>query len=595
MGRSFVDFCRNNLYEVIAERVREHIEGCGGELQNLDLLLANVYDLPRLEIGFDIAMECSYSVYDRYGDEAELKEDWLLVQGRLDLGKKDYGIRITSIGEYAGMPQHDYLLNDRLIPNLNDLQCVDVANKLLQEFYPEHLQEPGRLDIDLLIERMGLQLVEGTIEQPGVKSQIFLLDGEFEGRHYKAGTILVDMKKSMKWGLASHRFNVVHECVHWFCHRKVALFESLVEEQDLPTEAEFVEFACYDGSFIETQTNKIAGMVLVPGHTLMSIAEDYLTGVFAPQEQEGYLTAIHDLLELVRYEYDVSKTCAKIRLRQCRVDLVDGFENYFDDQRVRDYVFNPEALPKDDIIYNFTISEENAILVAEENPKIKEYLESGVLLFVENHIVVNSPKFVEDGEEGYILTDYALTHMDECALRFYTRVEILPNEAGCGSLSRKNGGNSVAYCQLDEKLSVEDMLKEDIQKEIQDELKNMNFDYRHNLKVILKRRNITQEQLAEILNWSVSSVKRMFSKDYTVDRWDFYHICLALKLPKKISDKLLLSVNVVLNSETEEGFVLEHLLTYGIGLSYSRKLAILSKKIFCKKRCQNLTPLKIPI
>ena len=47
MGRSFVDFCRNNLYEVIAERVREHTEGCGGELQNMDLSMEYVVLQPK--------------------------------------------------------------------------------------------------------------------------------------------------------------------------------------------------------------------------------------------------------------------------------------------------------------------------------------------------------------------------------------------------------------------------------------------------------------------------------------------------------------------------------------------------------------------
>ncbi len=254
---------------------------------------------------------------------------------------------------------------------------------------------------------------------------------------------------------------------------------------------------------------------------------------------------------------------------------LDGFENYFDDQRVRDYVFNPEALPKDDIIYNFTLSEENAFLVAEENPKIKEYLESGVLLFVENHIVENSPKFVEDGEEGYILTDYALTHMDECALRFYTRVEILPNEAGCGSLSRKNGGNSVAYCQLDEKLSVEDMLKEDYLHKVQIGIGQMTGTFQDNLRYIMRENGFTQEDLAEILNIGNRTVSRMFAADYEPTRDVVIRICLAFRLPWLVSEQFLKSAGFVLDEREPGVLLIIQVITYCISYSYSKKLEIL--------------------
>lgn len=578
MGRSFFEFCKNHLFDKISDKVRDFVEGFGGELQDLNLCDVSVYNRQGMEIGFDIVLDCRYSVYDRYEDGTEENWDMLLVQGCLDLGKENCDPQMFSVGIRDGMPEREFLLNDRMVPRFSDLQCVDVAHNLLEEFYPEHLKKPGTLNVDILIGRMGLQLVKGSISQQGVKSRIFLFDGDFEGKHYKAGTILVDERKSMEWGFASHRFNLVHECVHWYCHRKWALWELWLRKQALTVGTEIMEWELFDGSLIEAQTNKITGMVLAPVETLNGYVEFCFSLNLTPPTQEEYLSLMPNTIDLVKCQYGISKACAKIRLQQCKVYLADGFENYRDGQRVRDYVFNPDVLPKDGNIYTFTISEEDVLFVLESNTKIKTYMESGVLLFVENHIVVNSPKFVEDTEEGYILTDYALTHMDECALRFYTIIEIQPNEAGGGSLGRKNGGNSVSYCQVDEELNVEYMLDENTKSKICEELENMSSsDFPKNLRMLLKNRGVKQDHLQNVLKKSGRTIARMFSEKHTPTKEEIIDICLALKLPWEVSEKLFRSGGFILVENKDPDFTIRRILTYCTGWSYEKKLKHLGK------------------
>ena len=68
----------------------------------------------------------------------------------------------------------------------------------------------------------------------------------------------------------------------------------------------------------------------------------------------------------------------------------------------------------------FSISSLDAAwLRADFSSGLKESLDDGRYIFVENHYVLNSKYYVEQDDDGKLqLTHYALNHMDECCLIF---------------------------------------------------------------------------------------------------------------------------------------------------------------------------------
>lgn len=122
-----------------------------------------------------------------------------------------------------------------------------------------------------------------------------------------------------------------------------------------------------------------------------------------------------------------------------------------------------------------------------------------------------------------------------------------------------------------------EMLSMDYVDEVRDELEKMrNADFTFNLRLVLKDRDITQCQLADIMDVSVSTIKRFLKIDNIPGKVDVVKICLALNLPKYISDKLLESASHSLNKHNKDELIIINMLMYGLGCSYPDKLEYLS-------------------
>lgn len=495
MRKSFTEFSRNYLYEKIENRLREYVERDGADYQGMKIDFQNTYDISCSKLGLDIKVGCEVSRYDRVSDDDSMYQDSYLVQCEISVYKNNYSFSVNSISPFSGMPCRKYKYDDSIVPlMLSEEEYVDTANRILQEYYPEHLEKAEPLDGLLLAERMGLTVVERDIHQPGVRARIFLTDGEFEGERYKAGTIIIKSQSDVSRKLESINYDIVHECVHWFCHRKQALLESVLMDTPVCCDGGDVEcvLANWHNPIIEKQANKIAGLVLTPETTLQTLIDNFFQSFAQPVQQEDYLQIMPQLLELVCKTYFLSVTAGRIRLQQTGLELIDGISNFVDGHYVENYVFNREALPQNGIRYTYTISQENIGWLLEVHDKLRSLVEDHSLIVVDNHIVVNAPKYLEYGKTGVSLSYYALTHMDECAVPFLTCVNVFPSPDGAmTALSRKPRSMSVAHCDLDENYSLSKILDNDVVQEVVNEVNGLSEDFRKNIRLLTKARRVT--------------------------------------------------------------------------------------------------------
>jgi len=89
-----------------------------------------------------------------------------------------------------------------------------------------------------------------------------------------------------------------------------------------------------------------------------------------------------------------------------------------------------------DSLASFFISSIETTMVFLSNTEFQNYVSDGDFVYLDGHLVINDPRFVERNAEGTLqLTAYARSHLDECCLMF--------------EVSPKKGRGSVEYAWID--------------------------------------------------------------------------------------------------------------------------------------------------
>ncbi|GHV40542.1 hypothetical protein FACS189490_05870 [Clostridia bacterium] len=205
------------------------------ELCDITYKRVDVFDTQDDSVLFDVIIEAEITISgkSRRDRESDDVSQWFRVSCRADLenGKLD-GFVINSISVYDRRQQsRTDTLSDTLVPVIAKENFDDVAELFLKKYYPEALLAPTPINVREVIRRMGLNIKETRI------SRYFSLFGEMVFSDCKAdvfntlsrkavplevrrGTILIDPDVFFMRNIGSWNNTVIHECVHWFKHRK---------------------------------------------------------------------------------------------------------------------------------------------------------------------------------------------------------------------------------------------------------------------------------------------------------------------------------------------------------------------------------------
>lgn len=442
---SFANYVQNALYNELFACANKFIFenkdklDLGGSLRKAGFIrLEDIYvrhtkveDMPGQRIKFYVFLELDVETREassRY-DDFEEQNPWLLLTCEGDIGEELENVQILSVEDYSTKPKPDNPMDDELVPVISRNDLEKEAEDFLRRYYPKALLEPVSIEPDKLCETMGLSVKRARISEDGnIFGRIYFYDGTAElfddatGTTYEedipAGTVLVDATASWLYGVGAFNNTIVHECVHWDLHKKSVALARMCNKNITNIGCKIVGGTTNSKfDFVEWQANCLAPRIQLPAIMVKKYVESRISLIRRETGNFDYIDIIEILIKDVATHFAVSQIAAKIRLIDLGYDVACGALIYLDGKYVRPHKSDRVKLESNQ---TFSISSMDAAwLRANPSSGLREVLDSGRYIFVENHYVLNSKFYVERDNEGSLrLTHYALNHMDECCLIF---------------------------------------------------------------------------------------------------------------------------------------------------------------------------------
>jgi transcriptional regulator with XRE-family HTH domain len=583
------DKCYDGLYQAAEEFVHDNWESMdlytnnvhqigSVELDDIYIKQIDIDDLPGPRLKFSIGLQLEICVHEgdyHYDDEDDCYP-WIRVECEGDLlsGLKDWAI--LNVGEYYKNYHAAKPLSDSLVPVISKDMLEKTATDILKGIYPEALhmpnygEKPERVDPQILAKRLGLKVESRPIRKDeSVFGQIYfadatvpLYDAETDAdveTLVSARTVLIDPSNFLLRNIESANNTIVHECVHWIKHWKAFELAKLFDKDTSCISCATVGTAKPSAQgraedFMEWQANALAPRILMPKNPFIAKAEEYLAVYTSAHQDLPDIAVMEQVIQDLADDFGVSKQSAKIRLVELGYEDAIGTYTYLDGHYVRPHAFRKGALK---LNQTFSISAQDAAFLRYTNPELRTLTENGDYVFVENHYVYNTPLYVERDDFGSLrLTDYALTHMDECCIIFDLSIsrsnnisEIYHTEC---FLNRDN--SSVTFeVKLAEKYrnlppEGQAAIRQKELKEWMDIRSKMTDDPKQCMEVLLKWCGTTYVELAGIIGVSEKTIRRAASGETeNPDMHMVVKICFALNLPPTLSEKLMTAFNCRLN------------------------------------------------
>ena len=301
----------------------------------------------------------------------------------------------------------------------------------MEKYYPLALQEPVSVPIRKIAEDMGLSIIEDSLlsSELDIFGLVVFEDGNIKDknkniviRNAKRGTVLIDPRVYYERTLGTVNFTIAHECFHWYRHQPYhALMKMLGANDEL---GKIIQ--CSIGSnakdsekwkavdWMEWQANGVAPHILMPTNTakikISELIEKYHIHF---DGTDGY--QIEKMISELADFYGLSKQAVKMRIREMGYAKVDGAFTYVNGQYVTPFSFDASALTDNQ---SFTISSADLFKAYCLNKDFRKAIDTGKFVYVEGHVCLGDEKYIIHSDGRVKLTQYALSHMDECCLAF---------------------------------------------------------------------------------------------------------------------------------------------------------------------------------
>ncbi len=353
----------------------------------------------------DIEEECLY----RYVE--------VIIKTKFETSFED--LRIIEINHIDEKSRFNFLNSStkNLVPYMQEKDLDSYAEKFLQAIYPNALKKPMKLPINKILERLGLTIKFGNLPDD-VFGRIYFLDDEQESIFAK--TIVVDKTKFFINGLESTKNTVIHECVHWFYHRRFFALQHLLDASlssitctQVESREHYSSKYTDDLRWMEWQANSLAPRILMPMQATI-IKHEELFKWYQLEYQNNFVEIYKVVLESISDFFGVSKQLAKIRLIQLGFSQYIGINDFALNEKVS-YVSSKEPLSLGD---TYRISFPDFLIATYKNKRLKKAIEEEKIIYTNGFLVINKPKYVEKINGDYVLKDEALNAIDQCCLKF---------------------------------------------------------------------------------------------------------------------------------------------------------------------------------
>jgi len=616
--RSFAQYIKDAFYDKIYNRVRGYIfankshfdltiprfiKQFETDLYDVNIQYVNAEDNDpvgmRIEFYPIVIATIEITGKTKYDVESDTKEIWLRLHCTGDLSKGLRDFRITNIEELTGQRRRTVPVSDGLIPYIKPQDLDKHATTILETFYPEVLQTPQRVDAAVLAERMGLSIERRSIsEDMSIFGQIYFYECETElydrDKQTKytavipANTIVIDPDASDLLSPTNENVTTAHECVHYALHRKTFEFERLCNENFSKIQCSITgDVSDIDResrtSWMEWHASFIAPRIIMPHNPFKLKAEEFIRKHLLETGETEILEIIEYVIDDLASFFGVSRAAAKTRMVDVGYEEAVGTYTYIDGEYVKPHKASRKGILKDKQTY--AVSRDDVVCATLSNKTLAEKINSGRYVFVDSHVVLNAPKYVEEDANGNLaLTSYARYHMEECCLVF--DVEVMKKH----NIEQRY----YSYCVLNRDInapyelqmtfhngyenSSDDKQIEYLRKaeeEAQAIYSSLPRDFKGTMEALKKWRNATNDMLAAEVGCDEKTIRRIINGETDTTIHNVVAICMALKLPPQLTLDAIDKSSEKLMLVKPEHWKLYTLLTtaYGKSMSEVRKIA----------------------
>lgn len=423
------DEIKDAVLDYMTEKVKEN------KATLSDIEIQNVVHIEQVDdgaISFSVIVSCDIEHSISSTGRVSFTEKWLDVRCKVLLSVELTDFEIININECEQQEDSD---NDKysgeLVPIISRDAFENEATKFLEKYYPLALQEPVAVPIRKIAEDMGLSIIEDSLlsSELEIFGLVVFEDGNIKDknkniviRNAKRGTVLIDPRVYYERTLGTVNFTIAHECFHWYRHQPYhALMKMLGANDELGkiiqcsiggNAKDSEKWKAVD--WMEWQANGVAPHILMPTNTakikISELVEKYHIHF---DGTDGY--QIEEMISELADFYGLSKQAVKMRIREIGYAKIDGAFTYVNGQYVTPFSFDASALSDNQ---SFTISSVDLFKAYCLNKDFRKAIDTGKFVYIEGHVCLDNEKYIV-GSDGQIkLTQYALSHIDECCFVF---------------------------------------------------------------------------------------------------------------------------------------------------------------------------------
>ena len=249
----------------------------------------------------------------------------------------------------------------------------------------------------------------------------------------------------------------------------------------------------------------------------------------------------------------------RIRTRMIQLGYIQakGALNYVDRELIQPFAFDLDAWREEQ--HTFVIDRGTVDLLYKKNDDFRAVMDSGNFIYADGHIVRNGERFVQQGDDKLLLTDWANAHVDECCLRF-VRVYVQQN------VGRYVFGRM--YYDADYVKQTQFYLSDLINSEKLDELdaqeiyiRSFPKSFKSAIELLKKKNGVINTDAAMYMHMDDSTFARSLEDPRRYMNADFLTmLCLFFKLPDWISRLVFKRACVQLDEEIKRHQALLHIL-----------------------------------
>ena len=423
------DEIKDAVLDYMTEKVKEN------KATLSDIEIQNVVHIEQVDdgaISFSVIVSCDIEHSISSTGRVSFTEKWLDVRCKVLLGVELTDFEIININECEQQEDSD---NDKysseLVPIISRDAFENEATKFLEKYYPLALQEPVAVPIRKIAEDMGLSIIEDSLlsSELDIFGLVVFEDVNIKDknkniviRNAKRGTVLIDPRVYYERTLGTVNFTIAHECFHWYRHQPYhALMKMLGANDEL---GKIIQCSIGNNAkdsekwkavdWMEWQANGVAPHILTPTNTakikISELIEKYHIHF---DGTDGYL--IEEMISELADFYGLSKQAVKMRIREMGYAKIDGAFTYVNGQYVTPFSFDASALSDNQ---SFTISSADLFKAYCLNKDFRKAIDTGRFVYIEGHVCLDNEKYIVRSDEQIKLTQYALSHIDECCFVF---------------------------------------------------------------------------------------------------------------------------------------------------------------------------------